>query len=276
MAIICQNKVDVSHLGAKADSLRLLVRTGTQKLGIRRDMIICDVLKDDEWRFRRCRDRHIQSLVAYLQAFQLKLADGRDEVLWKRDNGNYGTTFVSWETWNQIRHQKEKFSWSKIVWFSQGVPRFALITWLAIRVRLSTGHRSIRWGQPQHCLFCGEPAETRDYIYFACPYTFTLWLKMAGNLVGIDPDPDWTTTLSRLSTRSYDLLTYILLRLVVQVTIYYIWRERNDRKHLTSNKTVDQLAKLINKTVRNRITCTKYSTNPKLHGLMTRWFAAHV
>ncbi|XP_056848881.1 uncharacterized protein LOC130499014 [Raphanus sativus] len=169
MVVLCDSGLIYGF--PKGRLIEITGEIGTQKLGIRRDMKICEVLRDDEWRFRRCRDRHIQSLITDLQAFQLKLTDGRDEVLWKRDNGSYGTTFISSETWNQTRQRKEKVSWSKIVWFSQGVPRFDFITWLAIRDRLSTGHRSSRWGQPQHCLFCGEPDETRDHLYFACPYT---------------------------------------------------------------------------------------------------------
>ena len=145
----------------------------------------------------------------------------------------------------------------------------------AVKDRLATGHRSRRWGQPQHCLFCDEPDETRDHLFFACPYTFTLWLKMVENLFGTDPDPDWDITLSTMLSRSYDRLTFILLRLVLQVTIYFIWRERNKRKHGTSHKTVGQLAKLIDKTVRNCISSTKYTLSPRLQGLMIRWFAAH-
>ncbi|CAG7862544.1 unnamed protein product, partial [Brassica rapa] len=49
----------------------------------------------------------------------------------------------------QIHQLRWRFQWSKIVWFSQGVPRYAFITWLAIRDRLSTGHRTSQWGQPQ-------------------------------------------------------------------------------------------------------------------------------
>ena len=53
---------------------------GTQKLGISRDMRICDVLREGQWRFRRCRDRHIQSLVTEIQTFQLTLMLGSKSV----------------------------------------------------------------------------------------------------------------------------------------------------------------------------------------------------
>lgn len=49
----------------------------------------------------------------------------------------------------------------------------------------------------------------------------------------------------------------------------------NERKHNTSNKWVDQLAKLIDRTIRNHITSLKYASNPRLQGLMIRWFEAH-
>ncbi|KAL0826968.1 hypothetical protein Bca101_050645 [Brassica carinata] len=123
---------------------------------------------------------------------------------------------------------------------------------------------------------CGEPEETRDHLFFACPYTFTLWLQVVGTLLGVEPDPDWETTVSQLLTGNFDRLTYILLRLVLQVSIYFIWREMNDRKHNSKVKAVDQLARLIDKTVRNRITSTQYFLKPKFQGLMARWFEAHL
>lgn len=156
------------------------------------------------------------------------------------------------------------------------MPRFAFITWLAFRDRLSTGHRMRMWGQTQCCIFCGELEETRDHLFFACPYTFTLWLQIVGNLFVGEPDPDWDSTIATMINGTYDKLTFILLRLVLQVTIYYIWRERNDRRHNKPAKPVEQLGRIIDKTMRNRITSTNYHTKPRLKGLMQRWFGAHI
>ena len=153
---------------------------------------------------------------------------------------------------------------------------YAFITWLAIRDKLATGHRTRQWGHVQWCVYCGEPDETRDHLFFACPYTFTLWLQVVGNLFGSDPDPDWEITLQRMLLGSYDRLTSILLRLALQTSVYFIWRERNDRRHNGTGKTVDQLARLIDKSIRNRITATNYRSNQKLYGLMQRWFSAHL
>ena len=99
--------------------------------------------------------------------------------------------------------------------------RYAFITWLAFRDRLATGHRTSKWGAPQGCLYCGDPDETRNHLFFACPYTFTLWLKVVGTLFGADPEPDWSITITRLQIGTYNCLTFILLRLLLQVTIYF-------------------------------------------------------
>lgn len=100
------------------------------------------------------------------------------------------------------------------------------IAWLTIRGMLATGARMASWGVTQGCMFCGEPSETRDHLFFACPYTFTVWLAVVGDLLETDADPDWDATLARLMEHKYDRLTFILLRLVFQTSIYYLWRER--------------------------------------------------
>ena len=148
-----------------------------------------------------------------------------------------------------IRVHYAIMSWSKVVWFPLGVPRFEFIAWLAIRNILSTGDRMRAWDQVQGCLFCGEPNETRDHLYFACPHTYTIWLEVIVTLLGRPSDPDWEIMLQHLVTLRFEWLTYILLRLVFQAAIYIIWRERNDRKHGKKLRQANQLAKVIGKTL---------------------------
>ncbi|XP_056843083.1 uncharacterized protein LOC108808148 [Raphanus sativus] len=168
---------------------------GTQTLGITRNLQICEVFADGGWRFRICRDQHIQQLVEMIHQFPLSLtAHVPDGVFWRNGPGDYGDKFIASNTWQQIRQRKDEVQWSKIVWFPQGVPRFSFITWLVFRDRLSTGHRTSRW----------------------------VSRKVVGNLFGMEPDPDWDITILHLTTGTYDQITFILLRLVLQVTIYYI------------------------------------------------------
>ncbi|KAF3577590.1 hypothetical protein DY000_02030698 [Brassica cretica] len=71
---------------------------------------------------------------------------GDDLILWRHSGGKYRDHFLANETWNQIRDKHEKVGWSSSVWIAQGVPRFAFITWLAVKNRLATGDRMRTWG----------------------------------------------------------------------------------------------------------------------------------
>lgn len=46
------------------------------------------------------------------------------------------------------------------------------------------------WGGLQACLFCGESDETRDHLFFACPYIYTVWLDISGDLLDRKPGLD--------------------------------------------------------------------------------------
>ena len=140
---------------------------------------------------------------------------------------------------------------------------------------LSTGDRMRTWGQVQGCLFCGEPNETRDHLFFACLYIYTLWTKVLGTLLERPPDHDWVSTLEHLTTHSFSYFGYILLRLVFQATIYMIWREKNDRRHLKKPRQHYQLAMIIDKTVCNRLLATRYWEKQRMRKLMQEWYKAH-
>ncbi|KAL0748146.1 hypothetical protein Bca101_030148 [Brassica carinata] len=64
----------------------------------------------------------------------------------------------------------------------------------------------------------------------------------------------------------------ILLIMVFQTSIYHSWKERNGRRHQSGFRNVDQVARIIDKAVRNRITCLRYRADHNYAGLMQRWF----
>ncbi|KAL0646010.1 hypothetical protein Bca4012_044301 [Brassica carinata] len=82
--------------------------------------------------------------------------------------------------------------------------------------------------------------------------------------------------MAKILSASHDRLASILLRLAFQVSIYYIWRERNERRHNQKARPAHQLAKMIDKTVRQRLLSTRYYEKRGLQGLLQRWFSAHM
>ena len=128
------------------------------------------------------------------------------------------------------------------------------------------------WGIAQVCGFCGERNETRDHLFFACPYSYTIWESLARPLVGRNINPDWEWTVNRLRTMGGKTLDSILARMLFQTTVYYVWKERNSRRHQQREIQGDQLRRFIDKAVRNRICSLRYTHGHKLEGLLRRWF----
>lgn len=119
------------------------------------------------------------------------------------------------------------FSYIIVTWFSQAVPRQAFMVWLAFRDRLSTGNRMRVWGIEQCCMLCREKNETRDHLFFACPYSFTVWMQAAGRLLGNAISPDWNDTVQCILQPARDKIDSVLKKMVFQTTLYLLWKKRN-------------------------------------------------
>lgn len=107
-------------------------------------------------------------------------------------------------------------------------------------------------GIEQGCVFCGERNESRDHLYFACPYTFTVWMNVAESLLAENITPDWVDTITSLLETSRSGMDTILLRLVFLISIYVLWKERNSRRHGGDCVSVDMTNRVICKMVKNK------------------------
>lgn len=119
------------------------------------------------------------------------------------------------------------------------------------------------WGVKQRCVLCRERDETRDHLFFACPYTLSVWIKLAGRLGGYGITPDWNDTLEFISHNSHHAMDRLPLKMVFQSCLYHMWKEHNMRRHQAGLHTVEQAIPFIDKSVRNRITSLKYKAGHK-------------
>ena len=120
---------------------------GTTYLGLARQAKVSTAGNQEGWCLRGGRSRRFQGLTTrILEAQPPDPTAGSDIVLWKHGENDFKESFSSTATWEQIRSRREKVEWSRVVWFKQGVPRYAFITWLAVKNRLSTGDRMRQWG----------------------------------------------------------------------------------------------------------------------------------
>ncbi|CAL9224751.1 unnamed protein product [Arabidopsis halleri] len=246
---------------------------GPRILGIPLQATVKEALGPNGWRLRRTRLPHFALIIEHLRTLPVPSPTrGSDQFFWRHEADDFKPVFSTSHTWEQIRVSQAPIVWNKVVWFHQGIPRCSFITWLAIRDRLSTGARMRLWGREQPCVLCGERDETRDHLFFACPYSFNVWSAVAGKLLGQRLDPDWDSTIDSLvsgvGTRDKD----VLVRLCFQVTVYYVWRERNTRIHGGGYCLVPHMVRSIDKQLRNRIVSLDYTRRPRLRNLLQTWF----
>ncbi|XP_009137046.1 uncharacterized protein LOC103861089 [Brassica rapa] len=243
----------------------------TQALGISRYATVASAATSGRWNIRRCRSSHLRAMIARINDVPAPVEDAdSDQLLWRHGEDDHKTWFSSSSTWDQVRMKHPKVTWNELIWFPQAIPRCSFIAWLAILNRLSTGDRTQAWGEIQQCRLCGEPQETRDHLFFACPYTYTVWTETIGSLLP-RPNPDWSITITMLLFRRRSASATCLLRLSFQTVIHSIWRERNSRKHNGKYRTAAELTHMIDKMIRNRISSLRSKNMALYSTVMMEW-----
>lgn len=152
-----------------------------------------------------------------------------------------------------------------MVWSGSRRLSFNSHSWfgLVLRIghRLSTCLRMRRWGLEKGCVYCGEQNEDRDHLFFfffAYPYTFNVRRNIARGLLGATIMQDWEDTMrSILQTHRSRLDNFASL--VFHTAIYTFQREGNSRRHGTACVSVDAIAWIIAKILKNCISSLRYT-----------------
>ncbi|XP_024011224.1 uncharacterized protein LOC112086499 [Eutrema salsugineum] len=194
---------------------------------------------------------------------------------WKSHSGQWQPKFVSRDTWDHIRIVRPKVNWYRGVWFSQATPKYSFMVWLAAQNRLATGDRIQRWNTNADtaCVFCKDPMETRDHLFFSCSFSKAIWEHLVKGLLRQQFEWDWERCLT-LITQAPKSTTTFLLRYTFQATIYSIWRERNNRKHREKTSTVFRMVRMIDKLVKNQICSIRNNGVRKYEDGLEIWFAS--
>ena len=110
-----------------------------------------------------------------------------------------------------------------------------------------------QWGQTQICLLCEEPDETRDHLFFVCPFTYTVWTTLMNPFLLGRINPDWTRTVSSIRSNRLSKLDAQLVKMAFQASIYWSWQERNGRRHLHPPHSAMYIARTVHREMQNRL-----------------------
>ncbi|KAE8689401.1 hypothetical protein F3Y22_tig00110940pilonHSYRG00524 [Hibiscus syriacus] len=136
------------------------------------------------------------------------------------------------EIWSVLRSQGVRVIWDRVVWHSGHFPKNSMIAWMAALGRLPTRCRliSFGWNIDGTCLLCSRELETRDHLFFVCPYSKCVWewvlraCNFSKPAMELDRELSWVCA----NVRGKSFLSY-LFRLAWNGCIALLWKERNRR-----------------------------------------------
>ncbi|GAV92295.1 zf-RVT domain-containing protein, partial [Cephalotus follicularis] len=103
----------------------------------------------------------------------IPLSAGCDAIHWLKK----GSMFTIQEAWKAISPRSQDVPWYKVVWFPQRIPKHSFCVWLSFMQAHKTLDKLTRVGvvSSNACVFgCGQ-GESLNHLFFACPYTVTIW-----------------------------------------------------------------------------------------------------
>jgi hypothetical protein len=254
---------------------QLLGPRGIIDLGIASHATVAEVMNTHR------RKRHRVDLLNQIENYIALAIQDRgtesDRSLWKQKEDSFKCSFSSSTTWQRIRTINPSCDWYRGVWFSSATPKFSFITWLVFQNRLATGDKLRKWNSEawHSCVFCDEELETRDHLFFSCPFSSQIWCSLTKGLLHGRRISSWSLITPHLLDTSRPYLHLFTLRYTFQATIHSLWRERNSRRHGGLAIPVTQLAKIIDKNIRNRFSTAIKSGNTRLQGGLQFWFQIH-
>ena len=89
-----------------------------------------------------------------------------DLTVWRSKTGREGTFSVR-QAYIDMQYEEEDVNWSKIVWFSQNIPKHAF---MAIQKRLNTQDMMRKWGSYDMmvCALCKCDCDSHNHLFFQC------------------------------------------------------------------------------------------------------------
>lgn len=258
-----------SHLGKLEDYLH--PRT-TNSMGIPSGATLADIHNNGQWMIRSARSEKQVEVQCVLSS--ITLSTSPDSYEWEVD-GQQWPKYRTGEIYKLLKEHRAKVTWHKVVWSKSGIPKHNFQAWLAVLNRLPTKDRLLSWNLPVSplCLLCNNQQETRDHLFFSCPFSYSIWSHLAGRCQ-ITPSDDWQETLSSMETIVGPQWKRTLITLVWQLTIYSILIERNHRLHRSTFKSLDSIITCSDSIIRNRIQSLRDQSPTTSSQMMQFWLAS--
>lgn len=246
-----------------------LLRGTGSRFGIAKTATLSDLHMEGQWALPPARSDEFLQVQIYLTTLHITEEEDRHEWVL---TGSPSTRYITGEVYKKLRGEEEEVSWAGIVWTSGSIPKHSFLTWLFILNRCPTRDRLIQWGfqTDSACLLCNGDVESRDHIFFLCPYTWELWKTVSGRC-GIIPARAWNDSVDQMKNLAGNRLRKRLTCIACQATIYWIWSERNNRLHRRQFRSSDGIFRLLDRQIRDKILSFRQQSPANASKLMQMW-----
>lgn len=177
-----------------------------------------------------------------------------DKYVWHPEPGRGNGNFSMGETWRVLHPFPMEVFWHKVVWFTGRIPKHAFITWVVARDKMVTRDSLTRWGLtvPSSYVLCTWHNERRQHLFFDCEYSKQVWTFFASRLNLVSPQ-GFEAVLRWLKAPSRNKHVTLIIRLIHQVVLYLVWKERNRRIHTAVEKPPGTLIAEIQQIIKLRL-----------------------
>ncbi|GJR21752.1 reverse transcriptase domain, reverse transcriptase zinc-binding domain protein [Tanacetum coccineum] len=110
-----------------------------------------------------------------------QLLNSMDRFIW-RNLANIVTEFSVSAVWENIRPRSNMVEWFHVVWFSQKIPRHAILLWLVIKRKLKTQDSLRQWDVSTstnlnllQCPLYETQPDSHDHLFFKSRFSMQVW-----------------------------------------------------------------------------------------------------
>ncbi|XP_018448179.1 uncharacterized protein LOC108819624 [Raphanus sativus] len=231
--------------------------TGPRSLRIPLRATVSQSVSNGHWNLPPARSDFAETLQIILSTMPVPRSDNNDDVyLWRNHSGGFGPSFSSRVTWERLRVVNHVVPWHSVVWFKEEIPRCSFISWTAFLGRLPTRDRLLSWGLsvPPGCALCSSADESISHLFFICPVAVATWNCFCGRYLASRPSSlNDVVLLCQQLTGTHSARARVVLKLLNQVIIYILWRERNNRIFMGIASTQETIFRKVDRAMRDRL-----------------------
>lgn len=145
--------------------------------------------------------------------------------------------------------------WHGLVWHKKNISRHSFIFWLAIKEKLLTKDKLLRFGLIRRatCVLCETEDENVDHLFFHSSFNKYGWSAMLGDIHMNYDELPWSDYIEKnakdLERNNFKTL---LWKLSLGASVYALWRQRNNRCFSYQKTTKDSVVKNIKRLARDK------------------------